>query len=271
MAPDMLLSRLCNQTELFSTLVLHHTPPIRNHPRYIPHPFHSPASSADLEIHYRRTTSLQDFVAAGGGGAATMAKPPAPNSPPVVELMSAPPSGRDAVRSNLISAGVPDSSNPFWQEEEEHSRSGISGNGGAAVGWGAFSGSPGPHGAGPTQANGSVLGVAQQQHADPYAAAEGAAQAGDSLGGGQRPGLITDQAGLQGLDGNRGPPSADPLTDPSPLPHGVVWGPLVFEARRFVELRKLSFLGALRAVAAFGLVGDLVVCVVMPCTAPWEE
>uniref|UniRef100_A0A1D1ZZN3 Uncharacterized protein n=1 Tax=Auxenochlorella protothecoides TaxID=3075 RepID=A0A1D1ZZN3_AUXPR len=208
---------------------------------------------SDLEIHYRRTTSLQDFVAAGGGGAATMAKPPAPNSPPVVELMSAPPSGRDAVRSNLISAGVPDSSNPFWQEEEEHSRSGISGNGGAAVGWGAFSGSPGPHGAGPTQANGSVLGVAQQQHADPYAAAEGAAQAGDSLGGGQRPGLITDQAGLQGLDGNRGPPSADPLTDPSPLPHGVVWGPLVFEARRFVELRKLSFLEQFKSSESFGM------------------
>ncbi|RMZ52921.1 hypothetical protein APUTEX25_001040, partial [Auxenochlorella protothecoides] len=158
-----------------------------------------------------------------------------------------------SVRSNLISAGVPDSSNPFWQEEEEHSRSGISGNGGAAVGWGAFSGSPGPHGAGPTQANGSVLGVAQQQHADPYAAAEGAAQAGDSLGGGQRPGLITDQAGLQGLDGNRGPPSADPLTDPSPLPHGVVWGPLVFEARRFVELRKLSFLEQFKSSESFGM------------------
>lgn len=202
-------------------------------------------AGADLEIHYRRTTSLQDFVAAGGGAAAA-AKSRASDSPPIVELVSPPPSGRGTAQSALIPAAVPDSSNPFWAEEEERVGS-LNGDGRAAAGWGAFADSPALQANGVPLANGTGAGL-PGQHAGADVAAGGGPSPGAVLGGGQgpagRPALVTDPAGLAAPDGNWGPPSADPLTDPSPLPHGVVWGPLVFEARRFVELRKLSFFGA---------------------------
>lgn len=48
--------------------------------------------------------------------------------------------------------------------------------------------------------------------------------------------------------------SSDPPPPPAPaLPAGVAWGPLVFEARRFVTLRKKTFLEQLRSPESFGM------------------
>lgn len=54
-------------------------------------------------------------------------------------------------------------------------------------------------------------------------------------------------AGAAGVDGAEvGPESV-------PLPSDVVWGPLVFEARRFVELRKKSFWEQFLSTESFGM------------------
>lgn len=53
--------------------------------------------------------------------------------------------------------------------------------------------------------------------------------------------------------GTAGPDGAEIGPESVPLPSDVVWGPLVFEARRFVELRKKSFAEQFWSSESFGM------------------
>lgn len=186
---------------------------------------------SELDRLYRRTTSLQDFVAASsamqsarGSGPAAGAAKSLTHRGRSIEMASG-----EHPRSGLVSTHVPDSSDPIWAEAE-----------------------------------------AQRQQRQPHEhASDGAAtpltlpinglQA--AAGSSSRRAISAD--GEPSTENGHaastpGPPAAgaaDAEIGPEsmPLPSDVVWGPLVFEARRFVELRKRSFKEQFYSSESFGM------------------
>lgn len=165
----------------------------------------------ELEISYRRSTSFPDFT--------SPAEPKDSLShAPVVEMAAA--SGH---KTNLIdTTAVPDSSNPFWIEEEEAEE--------------AFKQQAGTPNANGFPTNGST------SHAPPHNP-----PTDDGIpvppGGRSLPAPSQALTNMQLLSPDPQSDSARDAEGQSMEPQGVVWGPLTFEARRFVELRKLTFYG----------------------------
>jgi hypothetical protein len=161
---------------------------------------------AELERLYRRTTSLQDFVASASAArdmhAAASRVPVASRQEPFYGRNEHPQTQYEQNAAGLVSRAVPDSSDPMWAVELEHSGTG-NGRGGSRF---------------QVDSNGRVPSTS-----DGTEAAEGAEQTA---------------VPLPRLDGTEAGPESLPS-----LPADVIWGPLVFEARRFVELRKKTFSG----------------------------
>lgn len=179
---------------------------------------------SDMDRQYRRATTLQDFVAAasaaGGtnGAVAGTAALYDPQSSDSMEYHSG---------VGLVGGNVPDSSDPAWgaadaAEEQRRQRQHQQ-----QEQWGGTT----------NRGNGvhSSPGAGGNIHNTSSGDVEAAASPGNSNGG------------LVGVDGQQvGPESM-------PLPPDVAWGPLVFEARRFVELRKKTFKEQFLSTESFGM------------------
>ncbi|KDD76078.1 hypothetical protein H632_c366p1 [Helicosporidium sp. ATCC 50920] len=177
---------------------------------------------AELERLYRRPTSLQDFVASVSPGAGEQLQLGSPDA-----VLQSPGGG-------LVGQGAPDSSAVFWLDDAEgHGVNdwGQNGHGEALNGQATPARAPKPSEAGSEVALTSMAARATQ----------GSAQ---SLQEGLRPHRASSEAlhpGGAGTPEPRALPEVDAEATPAPLPPDVVWGPLVFEARRFVDLRKETF------------------------------
>lgn len=177
-------------------------------------------SRSDLDNRqYRRTTVLQDFVAAASAAGGTNGAVAGTAAAMYGQQYSGTPEG-DYAHAGLV-GGVPDSSDPMWgavdaaeeqrrQRQQEQQQQ-----------WGGqahlrHASTPG--------VNGSGNGAAFESQGSPTAARLRSSDLEDPA---------SPRTGAAGM-GEVGPESM-------PLPPDVVWGPLVFEARRFVELRKKTF------------------------------
>ncbi|GAB4813661.1 hypothetical protein N2152v2_000707 [Parachlorella kessleri] len=192
-------------------------------------------------LSYRRTTSLQDFVAAS---AATRERQNGIglhlHSRRGPEFVGRQP---EHAAVELVSGAMPDSSHPMWSQQEEEPP------GAAAVG------SPAQHRQQPEQQQ------QQHHHLHTNGGSKAAANGVSPVAGPSPPDSRTSPSrepvspsaatlpppGVPAVEGAEiGPESV-------PLPSDVVWGPLVFEARRFVELRKKSFKEQFLSSESFGM------------------
>ena len=186
----------------------------------------------DLEITYARSTSYAEFEVSSAGVSKDAEGPQAAPGGASLEMTGA------AMTTQLV-GGAPDSSNPFWIEEEEAAE-------------------------------------ARRQRSGPVAAPLPTTVASPRENGGHSNGLLDD--GIPVAPGGRSLPApgqnlvnmqlmgpaterAQDAEEGQAPPQGVVWGPLVFEARRFVELRKLSFFEQFKSSESFGMGCFYTLCV----------
>jgi hypothetical protein len=172
---------------------------------------------SELERQYRRGTVLQDFVAAASAAGGTDGAV-AGTAAFMYGRDSAAGGGGDHAGAGLVGGGAADSSDPVWSQGDagdEHRRQLQRQQ---QQQWGGGGGGGG--GGGTPRANGAGTSSADVEAVSPEA-------------------LGVDGAAV-------GPESM-------PLPPDVVWGPLVCEARRFVELRKKSFKEQFLSTESFGM------------------
>lgn len=178
---------------------------------------------SEMERIYRRATTLQDFVAAASAAGGTDGAVAG-----TAAYMYGQDSGTVEHQSGLVN-GAPDSSDPVWNtsvdaaEEQRRQRQQLQ-----QQQWGATA---------PTRAgNGAGM-----PPVTPFAAPA------DNPTHDVEASTPASPPPVTGIDGAPvGPESM-------PLPPDVVWGPLEFEARRFVELRKKSFKEQFLSTESFGM------------------
>jgi hypothetical protein len=179
---------------------------------------------SELERQYRRGTALQDFVAAASAAGGTDGAV-AGTAAHMYGQESAHGSS-DHVNAGLVGA-APDSADPVWhstadaaeQHRRQRQRQQQEQWGGGGGGGGGGSGAMPPAGRG--------------------GAANGVHASSSDVEAPVSPTVVAAGTGV-------GPESM-------PLPPDVVWGPLVFESRRFVELRKKSFKEQFMSTESFGM------------------
>jgi MFS family permease len=191
---------------------------------------------SDMERQYRRATTLQDFVAAAqaaGGTDGAVAGTAA--------FMYGDARASDGPGTELVTA-MPDSADPIWgaatdaAEEQRRQRQRLQ-----QQQWG---GSNYTHTENSAAANGGHGGAAPTMSPEASQTSPGAQTVhGSAANGGDAEHFGSPHSHSHvGI----GPESM-------PLPPDVVWGPLVFEARRFVELRKKSFKEQFVSAESFGM------------------
>lgn len=178
-----------------------------------------------MDRQYRRATTLQDFVAAASAAGGT-------NGAVAGTAALYDPQGSDQMDYHsgvgLVGGGVPDSSDPAWgaadaAEEQRRQRQHQQ-----QEQWGGTANRNDAH------SSPGANNLQNSSSGDVEAASPGNINNG-------HPG------GMVGVDGQHvGPESM-------PLPPDVAWGPLVFEARRFVELRKKTFKEQFLSTESFGM------------------
>jgi MFS family permease len=234
---------------------------------------------SDMDRQYRRATTLQDFVAAAsaaGGTNGAVAGTAALYGEDVD--LDTHHGGNSHSNVGLVSGNMPDSSDPTWNTTSNNNP--LSGNnnnlgGGGGGGdaaeeqrrqrqrqqqqqWGGNNGTTSTNIGGGSALYSSqpmtppTMQQQQQQQLHQHH------QPSFNSGGGHRSGVNNDleasspttqyhQQQFGGFDGSAvGPESM-------PLPPDVSWGPLVFEARRFVELRKKTFKEQFLSAESFGM------------------
>jgi hypothetical protein len=228
---------------------------------------------SDMDRQYRRATTLQDFLAAASaaGGTNGAVAGTAALYGEDVDLDS----HHSNVGTGLVSGNQPDSSDPTWNN---HSNSGGGGGGGGGNSdaaeeqrrqrqrqqqqqWGGINNNPNNNNNNNNGINNNTspystqpmtptnINLQQQQPLNHHQ--QQGQQQGDldhhDVEASSSPTTQYHQQQFGGLDGSSvGPESM-------PLPPDVSWGPLVFEARRFVELRKKPFKEQFLSTESFGM------------------
>lgn len=182
---------------------------------------------SELDRQYRRATTLQDFVAAASAAGGTNGAV-AGTAAAMYGHQNSRGNGDFSSSAGLVGSAMPDSSDPMWtvadaaeeqrQRQQDQQWAGTMETGDGNHTNGSRRGN-GVGGSSPVEGSASpVIGSASAAHPSTF-----------------------------GLDGaGVGPESM-------PLPPDVSWGPLVFEARRFVELRKKTFKEQFLSTESFGM------------------
>jgi MFS family permease len=189
---------------------------------------------AELDTTFTRTTALQDYVAqqqnartAAAAAAALAAghhdseeaglnlRRRSFNSQQIEMVV-----GEYGNNAGLLNGGMPDSSDPFWAQFETTADSGAA-----------------------ATAEESHQRAAIDAHSNPF----GAKNDGNNNNNIQRPNSGNSNDSTDAINNSNnsamhtGPGGSDIGPESMPLPSDISWGPLIFESRRFVELRKKTF------------------------------
>ena len=200
---------------------------------------------SDMDRQYRRATTLQDFVAAASAAGGTNGA--VAGTAALYGQQSI--SQYDHAGMGLVAGHIPDSSDPAWGAEDAAEEQRRQRQHQQQEQWGGATGT-GNNNTRNGGINSSTSGV-PLHHSTTSGDVEGAHSPTDGrnngYSGGQHGQQLMGNNTMSGVDGtNIGPESM-------PLPPDVSWGPLVFEARRFVELRKKTFKEQFLSTESFGM------------------